>query len=247
MAARASPDLGEVNRVFYDSLWREARLEPPERFNTWPLMTALAARAPTRLEVGPGLRPRLPLEGTSFVDGSRPAVERLRTAGADVVLADAGALPFVAGRFALIATFDIVEHHADDRQVVREVSRVLTAEGRWVLSVPLHESMWTEFDAFVGHYRRYEPAALQALLAEHGFEIEQSAVFGMQPSNPWLLRLGMWMLTRNRKRAMRWYNGCLLPLAIRFQKPLEFRPGLEVAAGADEMVLVCRRGSVRGA
>jgi len=241
MAVRAPQDLAEVNRVFYDSLWRDARLEPPERFNTWPMVSELAARAPTRLEVGPGLRPRLPLEGTSFVDGSGPAVRRLRSAGVDAVVADAGFLPFVDDRFALVATFDIVEHHADDRRVVAEVSRVLTEDGRWILSVPLHRSCWTEFDTFVGHYRRYEPAELEALLAGHGFEVERSAVFGMQPKNPWLLRLGMWMLTRNRKRAMRWYNGCLLPLAIRMQKPLEFRPGLEVAEGVDEMVLVCRR------
>lgn len=255
MAARAphggSPvglqDLVEVNRVFYDSLWRDARLERPERFNTWPVVTELAARAPARLEVGPGLRPRLPLEGTHFVDGSGPAVRRLRAAGAEAVLADAASLPFVGDRFALVATFDIVEHHADDHRIVREVSRVLTEDGRWLLSVPLYQSAWTEFDAFVGHYRRYEPAALEALLADHGFAIESSAVFGMQPKSAWLLRLGMWMLTRNRKRAMRWYNGCLLPLAIRFQKPLEFRPGLEMAAGVDEMVLVCRRRGSRAA
>src|SRR5690606_2507309 len=100
---------------------------------------------------------------------SRPAVERLAGEGGDAIVADAAALPFADGRFGLVATFDLVEHHPDDHAVVREIGRVLAADGRWLLAVPLHAHAWTPFDDFVGHYRRYDPGALRGLLAAHGF------------------------------------------------------------------------------
>src|SRR4051794_5791819 len=70
-------ELREVNRQFYDSLWTDARLVRPERFNTWPLICSLVSPSQRRLEVAPGLRPRLPLQGTNFVDTSAPAVAKL--------------------------------------------------------------------------------------------------------------------------------------------------------------------------
>ena len=57
------------------------RLERPDGFNTWPLVSGLLGVAPERLEIGPGLRPRLPIAGTHFLDISAPAIERLRARG----------------------------------------------------------------------------------------------------------------------------------------------------------------------
>ncbi len=75
-------ELLETNRRFYDALWTDARLIEPERFNTWPLVFACVPQSPRRLEVAPGLRPRLPIEGTQFVDMSTTALARLRERGA---------------------------------------------------------------------------------------------------------------------------------------------------------------------
>src|SRR5262245_61424417 len=84
----------EVNRQFYDHLWTDVRLVEPQRFNTWPLVCSLAASRQPRLEVAPGLRPRLPLDETHFVDISPPAVAKLRARGANAVVALVTALPF---------------------------------------------------------------------------------------------------------------------------------------------------------
>ena len=67
-----------ANRRFYDSLWSASYVVPPQRFNTWPLLSGFAAAAPARLEIGPGLPPRLPIAGTHLVDVSRPALARLK-------------------------------------------------------------------------------------------------------------------------------------------------------------------------
>jgi hypothetical protein len=77
-----------ANRHFYDAPWSAGYLVPPDRFNTWPELSVLAATATARLEVGPGLRPRLPVCGTHFVDVSGPAVARLRERGGLATLSD---------------------------------------------------------------------------------------------------------------------------------------------------------------
>ncbi len=231
---------GFRNSRFYERLWSESRFLGPERFNTWPLVRSLAESARERLEVGPGLRPRLPIESTCFVDISRSALERLCAEGASGVRGEATALPFPDGRFELVAAFDIIEHVADDDLVFRELRRVLRPGGTLVFSVPLYDRHWTAFDDLVGHFHRYEPDRLEHLLAENGFVLEQSAVFGMQPKGGWLLDLGTYMLKWHRAKAMRWYN-FFLPIGVYFQKPLKFEPGLTRREGVDEVLLVCRR------
>ena len=145
-----------------------ARLVEAERFNTWPLIQRLCATAPRRLEVAPGLRPRLPIAGTHFVDLSAAAVAVLRDRKAGAVRGSVTALPMASARFDLVCAFDIVEHVDDDDSALAELVRVTAPGGALVMSTPLHPARWTPFDAVVGHRRRYEPATLLAKLAHHG-------------------------------------------------------------------------------
>ena len=239
--ARSDPELLEANRRFYDPLWTDARLVEPERFNTWPLVSSLISPSRPRLEVGPGLRPRLPLAGTHFVDASVPAVAKLRAGGADAVLGLASSLPFSDGVFHLVCALDILEHVDDDEGVLGELSRVAAPGAALLLSVPLHPSHWTAFDDFVGHRRRYEPGRLVVKLADHGYSVEQSAVYGMMPESSTLRDLGMWFLTHRRKRAMWWYSHVFMPLAVRFQEKLTLAPGMIATDKVDEILLVCRK------
>ena len=232
-----------ANRDFYDALWSAGYLVPPHRFNTWPELSELATTATTRLEVGPGLRPRLPVSGTHFVDVSGPALARLRERGGLATLGDVTALPFRDRAFDLVCAFDIVEHVAEDRRALAEIARVLRPDGALILSVPLYMRAWTFFDELVGHCRRYEPADLEQLLAAHGFVLAESAAYGMQPSSTTLLKLGMWWLERFPVHAMNVYNRVVMPLALAFQKRLEFAPGLVRDPRVDEVVLVCRRSA----
>jgi SAM-dependent methyltransferase len=238
---RGDPELLEANRRFYDPLWRDARLVDPQRFNTWPLVSSLAAQAPRRLEVAPGLRPRLPIMDTQFVDISAPALQRLRERGGRAVMAKVTAIPFPAGAFDLVCALDIVEHVDDDDGALAELARVAAPGAAFLLSVPLHPGLWSAFDDFVGHRRRYEPQQLQAKLAGHGFTVEQSAVFGMAPASSWLRDLGMWSLARRRERAMWWYNRVFMPLGVRFQKKLALVPGLVGGAEVAEIILLCHK------
>ncbi|HET7300134.1 MAG TPA: class I SAM-dependent methyltransferase [Oleiagrimonas sp.] len=242
--ARSDAEMAAVNRGFYDALWSGSRLIEAPRFNTWPLVAELTANADTALEVAPGLRPRLPLAGTQFLDISTEAVACLRARGASATVGMVNALPFANVSFDVVCAFDIIEHVDDDEAALAELARVSRPDATFLLSVPLHEAAWTAFDDFVGHRRRYEPHALAALLARHGFGIERSAVYGMQPRSPRLLKLGMHHLTHQRERAMWWYNRVFMPIGLRLQKRLRWEPGLIDDADVDTVLLVCRSGSL---
>lgn len=238
---RVTGNAAVINRSFYDPLWSQSRLARPERFNTWPLVSGLLREAQARLEIGPGLRPRLPIAGTHFVDASAPVTERLNACGALAQTGDAAALPFQDQRFDLVCAFDILEHVDDDGRAFGELSRVLKEGGVLIFSVPLHDARWNAFDDFVGHVRRYEPADLMSILRAHDLVLEKSAAFGMQPASPRLLRYATWFLTNRRSGALFCYNWLFLPLALMFQKRLNFGAGLLDTQGVDEIVLVCRR------
>jgi SAM-dependent methyltransferase len=239
----APRDVAAINRAFYDALWTKARLERPDAFNTWELVSEFLPSAPARLEIGPGLRPRLPIAGTHFVDNCAPAIERLNARGGIARSCEADDLAFGDQSFDLVCAFDVIEHVEDDRRVFGEMSRVLKDGGVLICSVPLHANHWTEFDDWVGHARRYNPADLVALLARNELQLERSGAFGMQPSNPRLVKYGMWWLEHRREWAMFWYNWVGLPLAMKFQKRLTLVRGLIDTTAVDEVMLVCRRAA----
>ena len=234
-------ELLDANRDYYDSLWSGARLVEPQRFNTWPLVQSLLPPGGRQLEVAPGLRPRLPLEHTQFVDISEPALAKLKVRGASVTLSQVTSLPFASHGFDLVCALDIVEHVEDDEGALSEISRVATEGATVLLSVPLHPSRWTPFDDFVGHRRRYEPDDLRAKLKRHRLVVQRSAVFGMQPKSSRLLDLGMWWLVNHRERALWRYNRAFMPLGLRFQKSLDLHGGMIATDAVDEIFMVCRK------
>ena len=241
MDGRVIAPLVERNRAFYDSLWSDSRLIGPERFNTWPLVQDLASHGVLRLEVGPGLRPRLPIPGTVFADISLPALHGLRRSGGASTACSLASLPFADGSFGLISAMDIVEHVEADRAALSELSRVAAPGAILLLSVPLHQAAWTAFDEIVGHHRRYDPPALLDLLAAFGFTVEQSASSGMLPKSTRLQRLGLWFLSRQRERAMWWYNHVFMPIGLRRAAPLTLQSGLIDTTDAAGLLLVCRK------
>jgi SAM-dependent methyltransferase len=240
--ARGEIELREANLRFYDPLWSRARLVEPQRFNTWPLVSSLVAGSSSRLEVAPGLRPRLPIEGTHFVDISVPAVAKLRARGANAVHGLISALPFPDGAFDLVCAFDIVEHVDDEDGAFAELSRVAAPGAALLISVPLHPDQWSAFDDLVGHRRRYEPQRLLNKLAQHEFSsIEQSAIYGMRPKSQRLMNLATWALTHRRRVALWLYNHLFMPLGVLFQKELTLVAGMVPTDDAHEVLLVCRK------
>jgi SAM-dependent methyltransferase len=71
-------------------------------------------------------------------------------------------------KFDLVCAFEVLEHIEDDAAAVRDWAARLRPGGWLILSVPAHQRRYGPADELVGHFRRYDPAAMAALLASCG-------------------------------------------------------------------------------
>ena len=72
-------------------------------------------------------------------------------------------------RFDLVCAFEVLEHIEDDAAALKEWATRLRPGGWLLLSVPAYQRRYGPADELVGHFRRYDPDALVALLASCGF------------------------------------------------------------------------------
>ena len=80
-------------------------------------------------------------------------------------------------RFDLITLFDVLEHIENDDAALRAIRKMLSSQGRLVLTVPAHMYLWTEHDELFHHKRRYTAANLRAVLEKTGYRIERLSYF----------------------------------------------------------------------
>jgi SAM-dependent methyltransferase len=92
-------------------------------------------------------------------------------------LADGGHLPFVEGSFDLVTALDLLEHLEQEPAGLREMWRVLKSGGRLLAVVPAFPFLWSDFDSFSGHYRRYTSSLLRDSIESAGFEVTRLSYF----------------------------------------------------------------------
>ncbi len=133
-----------------------------------------------------------------FIEGLRFARRRTHV---PLVQGDMHSPPF-AETFDVIGLFDVLEHLPDDRQVLRDLHRMLAQGGALLLTVPARASLWSYFDEASHHYRRYEADDLREKLHEAGYRVEYLTSF-MSVLFPmiWLGRRAARLLNRRNKAA----------------------------------------------
>lgn len=85
------------------------------------------------------------------------------------------ALPFAAGQFDLVTSFDVLYHRAvgDYRDALREFHRVLRPGGRVLLRLPAYDWLRGRHDAVIHTARRFTTAEVGAALGETNFAVER--------------------------------------------------------------------------
>ena len=90
-------------------------------------------------------------------------------------------LPDLAGvpdrHFDMIASFDVIEHIEDDRAALAGIARCLKPGGKFVMTVPAHQWLWSEHDRVNHHHRRYSKSGLKALFAASPLKLEGIGYF----------------------------------------------------------------------
>jgi SAM-dependent methyltransferase len=90
-------------------------------------------------------------------------------------------LPELAGiadrQYDLIAALDVIEHVEDDQAALAAVATKLRPTGKFVITVPAHQWMWSAHDVVNHHKRRYSKAALRRLIEASPLKLEKLGYF----------------------------------------------------------------------
>ena len=78
-------------------------------------------------------------------------------------------------RFDAIVAVNVVEHIRDDQALVRRLTALLKPGGKLVIYVPACPFAYGSLDRALGHYRRYTPESLVALLESAGLQTPRPA------------------------------------------------------------------------
>ncbi len=97
-------------------------------------------------------------------------------------------------QFDLVCAFEVLEHIEDDAAAVREWTARLRPGGWLMMSVPAHQGRYGPADELAGHFRRYDPEVMTALLTncgltdievrEYGFPLGFALEKALQPDRP---------------------------------------------------------------
>ncbi|MEO7715215.1 MAG: methyltransferase domain-containing protein [Capsulimonas sp.] len=87
--------------------------------------------------------------------------------------ADARRLPFATDSFDIVTAMDVVEHIDNDKAAMSEILRVLKPGGRVFVTVPAYQSLWSEHDEALHHYRRYTSGSLKDVFQRVGLNVEK--------------------------------------------------------------------------
>jgi len=110
-------------------------------------------------------------------DYSKESVRNCFKKGANVTICDARQLGFASSVFDLVAVLDLLEHVEDDNAVLLECYRVLKPGGYLVLFIPAFSFLWTQFDYYSYHKRRYQRRHILRRLKGMGFSFAVISYF----------------------------------------------------------------------
>ena len=125
---------------------------------------------------------------------------------------------------------DVIEHVPDDVEFLRSIvsSSLFDCNTRLLITVPAFQSLWTQHDVFLGHYRRYNRALLKHRVDEAGLAIADGGYFFLSLLS---LRAAQVIIERAGVRAKEekgigaWGGGQTLGRLFRKMLLIDFRVG----------------------
>jgi SAM-dependent methyltransferase len=99
-----------------------------------------------------------------------------RVPGASLIQVDARRLPF-RDEFDVVAAFDVIEHIDEDEAVLAEMCQATRPGGGLLLTVPQHPFLWSCYDEYGHHKRRYTREELVRKVRRAGLQVEYATSF----------------------------------------------------------------------
>ena len=135
------------------------------------------------LEIGCGTGHNLPMLGdfghvdALELDDEARGIAQKRL-GRKVMRAPLPELSEVKDRhYDLIGAFDVIEHIEDDHAAVASIATKLKPGGKFIMTVPAHQWMWSAHDVVNHHKRRYSKRALKRLIEGSPLTLDRVGYF----------------------------------------------------------------------
>jgi SAM-dependent methyltransferase len=119
------------------------------------------------------------------------AIISVRRGNERVAVGDLCRLPFPDARFDIVISTDVIEHIDDDVAALREMRRVLSCDGRIVLTTPAYSRAYSSHDRFLHHVRRYDHDRLQSAIDGAGLQVLHRSRYNVLLAGP--LVLARWL------------------------------------------------------
>jgi SAM-dependent methyltransferase len=137
----------------------------------------------------------------------------------------------IAGRrFDAIVAVNVIEHVADDRALVSRLAALLKPGGKLLVYVPACAFAYGSLDRVLGHYRRYTPASLSALLAGAGLAAPPPAYMNLLGLLGWTLSARVLRSRRVSPRQIALFERLMPLVALEDRVRLPLGLGLHAAA-----------------
>ena len=101
-------------------------------------------------------------------------------------------------RFSVVMLLDVIEHLPDPVSFLKGIEHRYPNLGHVIVTVPACPELWTNYDEFNGHYRRYTPAMIREIAGRLAWGLARQTYFFR------LLYPPLWFLSRSgRPRSTR--------------------------------------------
>jgi SAM-dependent methyltransferase len=103
------------------------------------------------------------------------------------VVGDAANLSYASGTFDCVLMGDVMEHFEDPHPVLKEANRVLSQDGKMIISVPAFRWLWGPHDEHNNHAERYTASRLSDAISETGLVLDKYRYTNFFPLLPYFV------------------------------------------------------------
>ena len=111
-----------------------------------------------------------------------------------------------------IIYINVLEHIEKDFEELVKAKETLSNDGKICIFVPANQFLFSEFDKYIGHFRRYNKSKLERKCKEAGFEILLSKNFDFVGILPWWIKYTLLKSKSMEGSAVQLYDKLVVPI-----------------------------------
>jgi len=131
-------------------------------------------------------------------------------------------------KFDTVIAINLLEHIKEDEKVIRNTRAMLSSKGRFIIIVPTHRTLMSEFDKLLEHQRRYGKGELKSKLELAGFKIIHMEFMNSISAIGWFLQFKFLHKKAMMMSSLVFADKIIIPVVKTLEKKIHFPFGLSL-------------------